>query len=175
MKILLLPGMSKSNKEWADTWAEALSKSGHEVHKIYYDHWEKGGPFDFAAECAKLEKLEGSWKICAVVAKSIGTFLTLYAFHKGILNPPKAVFFGLPARIDGEIDDRGVRIDFKAWSAGYHADTLVIQNEQDPVTSFSEAKNLLVGTPSFTIESTKGDTHAYLPADNLKRALKHLS
>ncbi|MDP1625053.1 MAG: hypothetical protein Q8L64_04760 [bacterium] len=170
MKILILPGASDSNKAWAD----AFVNQGYEVHSFYYDHWGKEKMFDFSSESKKLSNLDGSWKNCFVVAKSIGSLLTVYAVHNKIISPIGATFMGFPSNLDGE-KDAALTINLKKWLSDYLVDTHIIQNEHDPVTSFNEAREYLKEFKVFRVEKIPGDTHKYPPEICLEKGLRFMS
>jgi hypothetical protein len=170
MNILLLGGVSDSNKQWVGEWAELLRGHGHVVEAVHYDHWgfpEKA--FDFEIESEKISRLGEEFKRGIVVAKSIGSVLAVYATHQQIIFPDKAVFLGFPVKSNGQAVST-MKIDLEAWLKDYRVSTKVYQNQDDPVTNFEEAKSALqnFAGEAFTsgvvkIEAVPGDTHKYPP------------
>lgn len=161
MKILLLPGASGSNKQWVDTWSQALSGHGHEVKPFYYDHWGKEQMFSLEHETEKFSRFDMSWrKDIVVIAKSIGSVLCLFATRKGIISPAVSIFMGFPSRLNGS-KDATINMDIKKWLDSYSVPATIFQNEHDPVTSYEEVRDFVKNNSQITAISVPGNTHKY--------------
>jgi len=65
MKLLLLAGNSKSNKEWIEEVNVNLHDLFDESEILYYSHWYSEEPkdIDLDQEIERLAKLTNVWKI----------------------------------------------------------------------------------------------------------------
>jgi len=165
MKLIILPGNSKSNKEWADATAEAFSSSFSEIYTQSYSHWDNGEEFiNFDTELDKLVKNVGS-DDCIVMAKSAGSMLAIYGVHKKMFYPTKCLFVGLPIRFAEENN-----MELIQWLQDYDTPTLIIQNSHDPITSFEELKTALAPLNKTNIDLIEidGDNHKYSDFELIK-------
>mgnify|MGYP001604600030 CR=1 FL=1 len=158
MKLVILPGNNKSNKEWADAAAEAFASSFSDIYVQSYSHWDTDEEFiNFDTELEKLIKNVGS-DDCIVVAKSAGSMLSIYGVHKNKFHPKKCVFVGLPVRFAEENN-----FELAQWIQSYDIPTIVIQNSHDPVTSFEELKTAFdhLNKTSIELIEINGNDHKY--------------
>ncbi len=164
MKLIVLPGNSKRNKEWADGAAAASVSSFDDVYKHYYKHWETGEElinFDF--ELAQVVEKVGDEAI-AVFAKSAGSVLTINGNYLGKLKPVKCLFVGLPLGTPEQEAQLGEKI------LSLSVPTTIIQNTNDPYSDYARVKNFVtkVNLPNITLIETPGDNHDYLDFDLIK-------
>lgn len=169
MRLIILPGNSPSNKEWADSAKQSFSNSFTDIYVQSYSHWDTGKEFiDFDIE---LEKLVENVRDddCMVLAKSAGAMLTIYGVHENKFFPKRCVFLGLPIRFAVE---NGFALD--QWLKSYDVPTIIIQNSNDPVTSFAELKVALVRLNKTNIELIEldGDNHTYDDFELIKEKIK---
>ena len=173
--LIILPGNGPTNKEWAEKARDFFASHFQSVSVQYYDHWQNGSELiDMNIELRKLtdtvKSLEGE---IVILAKSIGTVLTMYAVHSKSIDPSrisKCVFVGLPpewARTNG--------FDINSWSIAFTIPTILIQNDNDPVTSaFEIRKEQTSGRfKSMTLVEVKGDSHEYDNFDEIGKYLAH--
>jgi len=173
-KIILLPGASASNSEWLDSWSAYLTKENFEIRGIRYDHWDRGGDFNFKNEISKISALPTDWQNAIVLCKSIGTFLMILCTHEKVFFPTNAIFMGFPSNLDGTKDET-VSIDLNTWLSDYNVPTHIFQNEHDPVTSFEQVKSFLHTRKNFMLHKFSGNTHLYTIdkyADEVSKILK---
>jgi hypothetical protein len=133
--LIILPGNSPKNKEWAISAREAFTPMFNEVIINEYDHWTNGKEtIDLDLESNKLAKIINSAsQPVEIFAKSAGTILVLYAVHNKIIDASKirkCVFVGFPLAWALENS-----LDISTWSESYDISTILIQNDHDPVTS----------------------------------------
>lgn len=169
MKLVILPGNSPSNREWADEAKESFSSMFSDIYVQSYSHWNSGQEFiDFDTELAKLVKNVGQ-KDCVVLAKSAGAMLSVYGVHKNIFHPLKCVFLGLPIRFAEENN-----FALEQWFQQYDVPTVVIQNSNDPVTSFQKVEVALSSLNKTSIEliEIEGDDHKYNDFELIKEKTK---
>lgn len=163
-KLLILPGNSQRNKAWGEACAQHFLDWFDVVYVQNYNHWSTGEQrIDFEAEIEKIDIIVtdnqtevGEWY---VFAKSVGSLLALEAYADGVIDPKKAVLFGMP------LDMAAKDIYAEDWSAlkEFSVPSIAFHNHDDPTTSydFTVEKLKQYGT-DFTIVSTDGDTHDYL-------------
>jgi hypothetical protein len=163
-KLLVVPGNSQRNKAWGEAAAQHFLEWFDVIYVQNYNHWSTGEErINFADEIEKIDVTVtdnqnevGEWY---VFAKSVGSLLALEAFADGVIDPKRAVFFGMP------LDMAAKDIYAEDWSAlsEFTVPSLAFHNQADPTTShdFTVAKLQAYGN-EFTIVSTEGDTHDYL-------------
>jgi len=158
MKIIILPGNSKSNKEWADNSEKFFltSDTTSKRYKQYYSHWDNDGVLDLDIELEKLSKEVAEKDDCIVFAKSAGTILTINAVTSGLFKPLKCIFVGMPI----SLDDEG-SIDAIKKLESFDVPTLVIQKTSDPVSSFSTVQKVVERFPNIKLVEIPGDDHKY--------------
>lgn len=137
MKLFLLGGNSKSNKDWIREVHANLKTHYDEAEILYYDHWEMedNDEIDLDLEMAKLVELVKDCDEYMIFAKSAGTLVTLKAIHQKKLNPRKIIFVGLPVNWGKE---KGY--EFEEWLKSLTHPATFIQKKSDPQMSFMELK-----------------------------------
>lgn len=166
MKLLILPGNSARNKEWADKGVEACSDNFADVYGHYYEHWETGKETDFDLE---IRRVEHAFPIItsepvAVLAKSAGSIITIYANYLRRWQLAQCLFVGLP------LGNEKQAVQLKDWFARMMTPTTIIQNTNDPYSSHARVKDFLqsLSLPNITLIETPGDNHDYLDFDLIK-------
>ncbi len=161
MKIIIVPGNSFKNKEWARKLEKFLRlKKKHDVLSVEYSHWSsKENVINIEEEAVRLGNLLSPSEEYLVVAKSAGILVSLRAFLSGKINPKSFVFLGLPLRwaIEKEIN---MELMFHKFSTS----ALLIQNDKDPIASASEVHKFLkkLKPPKdVRLIEISGDTHDY--------------
>lgn len=158
MKLVILPGNSKSNREWANIAESAFSDSFSEIYKQSYSHWDTDQEtLDFDIELEKLEKGIKNQE-CLIFAKSAGAMLAVYGVYKKRINPKKCVFVGLPANW---AKDKNFELD--EWLQEYRVPTVIIQNSSDPITPYDDLLKSITGLnkTNFKLIEIEGDNHKY--------------
>ncbi len=164
MKLIVLPGNSKRNKEWADGAAAAGSSSFDPVYKHYYQHWDTGEEvINFDLELRRVTEQAGVGEF-AVFAKSAGSVLTINGNYLGKFKPARCLFVGLPLGTPEQEAQLGEKI---------HALTVpvtIIQNTGDPYSNHARVQSFLgkINLPNITLKETPGNNHDYLYFDLIK-------
>lgn len=170
MHIIYLAGNSISNKTWIEKVKQNFDKfSTGEI--LYYDHWQTGAEWaNLRVESAKLAKLvEGKTDYC-IFAKSIGSVLALKCIYEKIITPKKLIICGHPYNAAIKA---GHPID--EYLKSLSVPTTFIQNEFDPLFSFTELENILKQNPpqNYTLIKNPGNsTHSYEDYENLSKITK---
>jgi len=170
MELVILPGNSKSNKEWSENTADAFSELFPDQYIQAYSHWDEGKEIiDFDIEARKLKEnvKEGEFSI---IAKSAGAMLGIYSVSKSLIKPARCVFLGLPVLWAEEHD-----FDLKDWFKKFNIPTLVIQNSNDPITPYSDLKKFVDNnnlSNVLTLIENEGTDHKY---DNFEKSRELIS
>lgn len=166
MNIVILGGNSPKNKLWNDEMSAVLREHFDTVSCITYDHWESNVPtIDLKAEAKKLEQLCSSEKACIVVAKSVGTLVSIRAIRELGIQPIACIFAGVPIVWATDND-----IFLTDLLTGYKTPTLFIQQKDDPFGSFQQLKKLLAesNTEHATLKCINGNDHGYTDFSKIK-------
>ncbi|MFW5853260.1 MAG: alpha/beta family hydrolase [Patescibacteria group bacterium] len=136
MNLVILPGNSLNNKEWATLVSKSFISDFNYIYKQSYDHWKSGEEFiNLDKEIEKLIENIPEPPFF-VLAKSAGSILTVKAIIEGKLKPEKCVFLGFPLNW---VRENNFPLDY--WLEDYSVPTLIIQKTNDPVTSYKELVN----------------------------------
>lgn len=175
-KLIVLSGNSDRNQAWGEGAVEHFQSWFDAVHMLYYNHW--GTDSNVMDVDAELRKLEGEVKSDSdeteyvVIAKSIGTILTLLAIHQKIVKPIQCVFFGMPLNFAGE---EGGAFE-EDWSplSHYSVPTLAFHNVDDPVANCQLAEGKLdeLGVGNIQFVKVPGDNHNYTEFLNYQERIK---
>ncbi len=171
MKVIILPGNDKSNKDWLDNAADAFSDISDDRYKLYLSHWDSGEKIiDFDVELEKLTKNIKDEKEYVIFAKSAGAMLAVYGVYKGEIKPTKCIFVGLP--IDWAAKNN---FPLKEWLKKFSIPALIIQNSDDPITSFKDLQSELSELDKSNIEVIEiaGNDHKYIDFDLIKEKAKN--
>jgi len=158
LKAIILPGSSVKNKAWAEQISSELSGL-FDIQTQYYRHWGDGGDeTDLDYETDQLVKLIGSREDGVILAKSVGTLITLNTIAKRGLKPRAIIFFGLPLKLVEKIS-----FPLIDYLSKINAPLLIFQNEFDPWGSFSEVSDLVKPKENACVHCFSSvDTHDYL-------------
>jgi hypothetical protein len=133
MKYIFLPGNSFKNRKWINRLATEFNPPKEVIH---YNHWEREEKdINFEEELKKLKTLDIGE--CRVIAKSIGSILSLKAIRKGILNPEKCYFIGFPLYY---VDKNNVDLQ---KLLNIEIPITFIQKPQDYQASFKQLKEVM--------------------------------
>jgi alpha-beta hydrolase superfamily lysophospholipase len=160
MELIILPGNDKSNVEWMESVEQSFSGAYKDRYKQRYSHWESDKKLiDFDDELEKLvEHISKSKENYVIFAKSAGALLVLYGIYKEKIKPEKCVFVGLPVNWAAKNN-----FPLDKWLEKYNVPTIILQNSQDPVTSFAELESFFEKINKSNIERIEipGIDHKY--------------
>lgn len=166
MNLLLLPGNSSNNKDWAYEARDALTSLFDRCVVHEYAHWTSGAAIaDIDLEIEALKQTIKGLGDYAVFAKSIGTVIAAKGIFEGVLGPGKCIFAGAPLPL---IKDRDY--EYTKWLAASGKPVLFIQNSHDPVAGYEELKTYLKSSEliGYELVELPGDTHNYNDFATLK-------
>jgi len=153
--LLILGGNSKKNISWLNKTIRVFS-SDYIVNGIYYDHWNNDSEIDFDIELSKLEKLHNEVKDYYIVAKSVGSIISLMGIEKHIIKPKKIVIMGFPI---GLIKKTNFNLEPLIESAIKETEILVIQQKYDPVGKYEDVVKELPS--NIKVVEIPGHYHVY--------------
>jgi hypothetical protein len=172
MHLIILPGNSKEyNEQWLYDSEKAYKDLFESTTTHVYESWKTGKETaDVKKEAEKLvaeaKKLKGAY---VVLAKSIGTIITVKAVGEGKISPEKCVFVGCPW--GSFANEQG---DFSDLIAKYKVPTLFIQQTDDMFFKFAELENVIekYNIENYDLMEIEGNNHAYDNYDDIKQWMK---
>jgi len=161
--IVILGGNSKKNIEWLNKMSDAYSLS-YKVYSIFYESWrQEEKDIDINEELIKLKKYDKEHKDYIVVAKSMGTIITLLAIKNKIINPKLIILEGIPVKY---IEDRNYDLHDLFIEANNKTKVYVIQQKNDYQCS---SEKLIKEIPYFIpIITVPGKDHGYNDINDIK-------
>jgi hypothetical protein len=157
MLTIVLPGYSAGNKTWANEIAEKVNV-GTPILVHEWRHWSEGGTLSESYEIKKIIDEIGNEKV-NIIAKSVGTRITMNLIDKIVNNIEKIILCGIPTKFEGaDIRD----LYTKGLNAISPAKILVIQNSGDPFSPFSVVSEVIHSIePEIKIIEKPANSHDY--------------
>lgn len=148
--LVVLPGRDRST---AGEMATLVRLAGLDVRVTTYSFWagDYSNP-DLTVEVSALARKSPEY----VVAKSIGSLITILAQRDHGLDLRAAFFLGVPVnrlRHEGQMD---LLLDHCRRTP-----TLIAQRRADPTGSFAELAQAFAGSTGAVLQELPGDTHGY--------------
>jgi len=160
MQTLILPGFSKSNKEWVDEVAQNLDVEGI-IRPFYWMHWtDESQKFD-ATEKAELIVKHIKGDRINIIAKSIGTLIASLVYKIIPKQIERIIFCGIPVN-SLEISELETIKSFIILNNGKFVG---FQNINDPLGSYEKVKDF------GNIKMTNRDDHNYPYFDEFNKFL----
>lgn len=136
MKTLILPGFSQHNEEWAIKVKDHLPGSEYTT----WHHWQTGNNKDFSPEDEAKKIVDDiPFKGADIIAKSIGTYITVRLISKVQERIRKVVLCGIPLN-DLSEEDKNAYLSINSLG---NQTILVIQNSLDPHGTYEDVKNFI--------------------------------
>lgn len=160
MRTIVLPGYSLSNREWAEEIKQSLGDR-HNVVIHIWKHWETGEQKDFSVknEAEKVLSEIGKDNI-NIIAKSIGTLVAATLIDKISNNLNKIILCGIPVAFlkDNDLENKAY-FNLKKLD---HKNVLVIQNNKDPLATYSQIKEMFSKiNPQIKVVGKDREDHSY--------------
>ncbi|MEX1237334.1 MAG: hypothetical protein WD994_03590 [Pseudomonadales bacterium] len=159
MKILGLPGINPATGPWMDSILERVANERDDANTQYYEFWNS--PDDHIDAPAELVRAAAAAPEL-IIAKSMGTLLTLRGVAESILAPKACVLIGIPVGGDRELE--------RSILSGWHErdiPTLFIQQQADITGTFDELTAVLTASGHLQTVSIPGSDHVYSDVDQL--------
>lgn len=169
MHLIILPGNSKEyNEQWLYDSEKTYKDLFDSTTVHVYESWKTGGATaDVQVEVEKLseeaKKLAGDY---VILAKSIGTIITMTAVGQGKISPKKCIFVGCPWG--------GKQGEFETLISKYKVPTLFIQQTDDMFFKHAQLEEVIkkYGIKNYDLIEIGGNNHAYDNYDGIKQRIK---
>ncbi len=97
MKTLILPGISRSNKEWANEAKIELEAKGLDITTIDWEHWKIGDHENiFTTKDSQSVLTEIGTDQVNIIAKSYGTYVLVQILQQLGIQINKLILCGIP-------------------------------------------------------------------------------
>ncbi len=169
MNLLLLSGASVRNKKWIEEVEDSCKSHFDKTYVQNYQHWENQEiDFSLEIELNELQKLELTHEAYVIFAKSAGSILACSAISQGILHPERCIFAGFPLEMV-----KNFNLPADTWLSSIKNPITVLQNEFDPLGSYTEVASYITNVKNTNIKICKlpGNTHDYKDILKLKKFL----
>lgn len=165
-RIIILPGYSLKNKEWADETSKYLNNRFN-CSVVYWPHWEgKENSADWIQEeVSKLSNLISEEKV-NILSKSLGTYICMKFLKNNLEKVDKLVLCGIPLN---DLDEQDFD-EYEVLSKLESENVFCIQNQDDHHGSFEQVREF-VGKINSDIKviSKPGDTHEYPYSEDFQK------
>ena len=174
MHAIILPGSSKEyNERWLYDSEKAYKDLFDGTTTMTYEWWEEGSEDkanQIDPEVEKLskiaEKVDGDY---VIIAKSVGTLITVKAVSDGKISPKKCVFMGSPW---GDFAEK--QGSFENSLEKFTIPTLFIQQTNDMFFRYQELEEVVNGSKvtDYKMVEVPGEDHSYTNYDEIKGWVK---
>lgn len=166
MKTIILPGYSSHNKDWAEEIKSELNL-GHKVIIHNWEHWKTKRSLSPKKEIARILEEVGEDEV-NIIAKSVGTFITVLLIPNLKVKVDKIIFCGVPSVSEPREEK------FKEGLRDFPAENVIcFQNAKDPFVTYEEAKNFLAAVnPKIKVIKKERSDHSYPYPEEFSQFLK---
>ncbi len=166
--IIFLGGNVKENINWLKLMRDNFDDD-YNVYDMHYNHWQTGSEINFDKEIKKLTKLISDAKLVkySIVAKSVGSILTLKAIFQEKINPSSFIMLGLPLKY---LERNLIDIKDELKYASLKSKTMLIQESKDPIGSYDEVVGRI--PQNIKVFKINGNTHEYNNVNEIKPLVK---
>ena len=158
MNILGLPGRNDATGPWMDRILSNVASNSDRYETQYYQAWQNNTEVDEDYELAKAAAFQPD----LIIAKSLGTLLTLIGYQRNLLQASRCVLIGIPAS-NLRAEEIKMLSDWQVTGVK----TLFIQQTSDVTGSFAALKDILPNSTSITVKEIPGEDHVYGDVDEL--------
>jgi predicted alpha/beta hydrolase family esterase len=137
VKIILLPGLGKENKEWVREVAMLLRPIADSIQVHHYGHWYNEREFNWKEELNTLIRATEKENKFMIIGKSTGAALALKAIREHGIKPEACVFVSVPMKW---ATSQGLPLE--QWLADQSVRSLFIHNKKDPSFSYKDLEKL---------------------------------
>lgn len=167
MNALFLPGASKQNKEWIHNFSNEL-RDLFEIRIVHeYGSWRiESAEVNLEVEPIRISNtIKHLNQPYVVIAKSIGTFFALSLIAENKLRPEKCILLGVPIKLLESFSD------LKSIAQNNSKPTLIMQNTNDPVSSFKDITKYFSSWYNYHAHELPGETHSYMDFQTIKKLI----
>lgn len=153
--ILILGGNTSNNLEWIKKFTKDFQKD-NKVKNIKYNHWNTDKELDFELETNKVLNELNEFNTYSIIAKSVGSIITLKAIKNNLIKPENLIILGLPLMY---IERKKIDINSLLDDAITKTNILIIQQKDDPIGKYDEVTKLI--SKDIKVISIPGHYHIY--------------
>ncbi len=152
--IVILGGNTSNNLDWLKK-IKNLYKTDN-VYELAYTHWNTDKELDFELELSKLKDIVEEIDDYVIIAKSVGSIISLMGIKEGFLKPSKLMILGFPL---GYIKRKNVDIEPLINNGIKKTKIMVIQQKNDPIGTYDDVRNIL--SDVIKVNRIPGHYHIY--------------
>lgn len=153
--LLILGGNTSNNLDWIYKFTKEFKKN-NKVKNIKYNHWNTNNLLDFEVETNKVINELKEFKEYSIIAKSVGSIITLKAIKNNLIKPKNLIILGLPLRY---IERNEIDINELLNYAKTKTHIIIIQQKDDPIGKYEEVTKLI--SKDIKVISIPGHYHIY--------------
>jgi predicted alpha/beta-hydrolase family hydrolase len=163
--MLLLPGQSVANRVWLSEFKEALEAGlNRPIQTVEYPWWNNSG---LVPNLDQVAASLTAFQPKILIAKSVGTLISVKAILQNSIQPDLIVFIGLPLKAMPK-DDACL---IQQFLQDCNVPILIIQQADDKLGSFAEIQHFFRGR-FVEYQEVSGNDHLY---DDYSRMTKLIS
>ena len=154
MKTIILPGFSVHNKDWAEEVATNLNNNATPHSWL---HWKNGKPnLNLKEELKNILKEVGEEKV-NIIAKSVGTMVTMHLLKALPNKIEKIILCGIPL-----VSEERKKLFTTPLPDFNPKNIIVFQNTKDPFASYEGVKKFMKGVnPKIKVIEKERSDHNY--------------
>lgn len=137
--ILILGGNTSNNLSWINKYTKEYQKN-NKVKSIKYDHWNTNNKIDRELELNKVITELKEFNNYSIIAKSVGSIITLTGIERNLIKPDNLIILGLPLLY---IKNNEIDIISLLEKAKKETNIMIIQQKDDPIGKYTEVKELV--------------------------------
>lgn len=158
MNILGLPGRNDATGPWMDRILSNVASNSDRHETQYYQAWQNNTEVDEDYELAKAAGFQPD----LIIAKSLGTLLTLIGYHRKVLTASHCVLIGIPVS-NLQAEEHEMLSDWQMTGVK----TLFIQQTNDVTGSVAALNDIVPNSKKITVREIPGEDHVYGDVDEL--------
>lgn len=163
--ILILGGNTSNNLEWINKFTKEFKKD-NKVKNIKYSHWNTDKELDFELETNKVLTELKEFNNYTIIAKSVGSIISLQAISNNLIKPDNLIILGLPLMY---IRRKEIDINKLLNDSLTKTNIIIIQQKDDPIGKYEEVKSLI--SKDIKTISIPGHYHIYGNVKSIKEII----
>lgn len=164
--ILILGGNTPNNETWLKKISSPLKKD-NKIKTIKYSHWNTESSLDIEKELNKVVKELEEWKDYIIIAKSVGSVISLIGIERNIIKPKNLIILGLPLRYTERNKIDIISLLEKSYKI---SNISIIEQEYDPIGTYKEVEQII---PNYiNLYKIPGHYHIYGNIQIIKKIIE---
>lgn len=137
--ILILGGNTSNNVTWIKNITNEFKKD-NKVNSIHYNHWNTDQELDIDLELNKIKEILKNQQDYTIIAKSVGSIISLIGIKEKIIKPKNIIILGLPLRY---VERKNIDLMPLINNALNNTNIYIIQQKDDPIGKYEEVKQIV--------------------------------